>query len=376
MDPRSGFTADRVVRVALFVSSLQDMGGAIRAAVLLSNRLCDDFHVTLIELERHDYQVFSLDERVEVVSLNVSAPRLRQRITEAFSPLSRCLSDRHIEVLLGVGLDETVAAIGPCKKTRTKLIFCDHGALVNQMDDKLTTLLRAVCAIGCQKTVVLTQQTKEDYHRIFRVNSKKIIRIPNWIPRALLENARTYDVASKKILWAGRLDKEKGIDLLFEVARRVLTEFDDWTWDVYGEVVLNTGDFNLEHEIERAGLQERFRLLGRVDDLYERYAAYAIGTLTSYREGLPLFLLEGKACGLPLISFDVNTGPRDIIVDGVDGFLIPPYDCDAYAQKLRLLMGDCALRQEMSEATRDAVDVFSEDAVYALWFGLIRETAL
>ena len=56
--------------------------------------------------------------------------------------------------------------------------------------------------------------------------------------------------------------------------------------------------------------------------------------LPSYREGLPLVLLEAAACGLPMISFDIATGPNEIIRDKINGSLIPPYDCEKMADEI------------------------------------------
>ena len=109
----------------------------------------------------------------------------------------------------------------------------------------------------------------------------------------------------------------------------------------------------------------------RYKDVRDVFPRYAIGTLTSYREGLPLFLLEGSAFGLPLVSFDVDTGPRDIITEGENGCLIEPYDHDAYACALGRLMDDEDERARMSAASHRRADAFSEDAIYEKWKALI-----
>lgn len=359
-------------RIGIFLSSLQDVGGAVRVAVSLANRMCEDHDVVLIELTEHDKLAFEVDERVELYPLRSTEPRIRGRVGEVRAKLGELLDATRFDAVFGIGVEETAVAIAPCRHAKVPLVFCDHGALVNQLDDKTTTLLRFVCSRACFRTVVLTSQTFDDYKRLFRLPCKKLRVIPNWIPRVLLESAPCCDVAAKRILWAGRLDREKGVDNLFEIAKIVLPRHPDWTWDVYGSVVLGD-DFDLKKHLAEAGLAESVCLRGKYSEIVEVFPNYSIGTLTSYREGLPLFLLEGMVFGLPLISFDVDTGPRDLIDEGRNGHLVPCYDVRAYADKLERLMENVDLRAAMSDASRAKAGDFAEDGIYLLWEGLIEE---
>ena len=361
------------MRVGIFVSSVGGIGGTIRVAVSMANRLCSDVSVTLFELTDHQETPYPIDSRVSIVSLGVDDGRIRQKVRSSYRALKKALSTHPVDLMLGIGLDETVEAISPCLLRRVPLVCCDHGALINQLDDRSTTFLRRVCVTLCPKTVTLTRQTLEDYQRIMHVPARKLVCIPNWIPDYLFANAQHYNPSLKRILWAGRLDAEKGVDHLVAIAAQVLPSRPDWIWDVYGASVLENTSFNIVDEIEQAGISKQLRLCGTVDDMPDRYPHYSIGTLTSYREGLPLFLLEGKASGLPLISFDVDTGPRDIIKDGQDGFLIKPYDCTSYAQHLAQLMDSEQLRAQFSAASQYGAEVFSESRVSYLWLDLFDE---
>ena len=146
----------------------------------------------------------------------------------------------------------------------------------------------------------------------------------------------------------------------------------DWVWDVWGAAVLDEeGGFDLEKQLKEAGLSEQVRLRGRYERTQDVFPNYAIATLTSYREGLPVFLLEAMAYGLPLLSFDVDTGPRDLITPGVNGFLVDSFDYDQYAARLGQLMDDAQLRCDFSASSKRAAQRFGEDAVYPQWTALI-----
>lgn len=357
--------------IAFLVPSLGDMGGSVRVATQLANALCERYETMIISCAKFDQAAFYLKESIETFSLDVQGKRVREKVQEAKEPLTALLVHKKPDILFGIGTYETLMAIRPARSTKTKLVFCDHGALINQWDDKQMRAIRLLDALFSSKTVTLTHRSLEDYRSRLHVSRKKLICIPNWVSHELLDARRPYHVAAKKLLWAGRLDREKGVDHLVEIAARVLPRHPDWTWDVFGEVVAGN-EFDIAEEIARRGIADQVRLMGKVDNLYQLYSEYAVVTLTSYREGLPLVLLEGKACALPLISFDVNTGPSDIIEDGVDGFLVPCYDRDVYAKKLDALMSDESLRVRMSQASQKGIARFCEDAIYVQWENLIE----
>lgn len=360
--------------VGFFLSSLQDMGGAVRVAVSLANRFCNNYHVVIIERGTHASLAFPLDERITVISLECTAQRFRQQAVQVRRPLTHALKENNVDILLGICAEESAMAIVPCRAAKTKLVFCDHGALINQLNDKTTTLLRRVCALTCNKTVVLTRQSAQDYQRLFHISARKIEVIPNWVSNELLLGTPLCAVQEKRILWAGRLDHEKGIDHLFEIARRVMPTHPDWVWDVWGAAVLDeTSNFDLQGKLEEAGLAQQVCLRGRYEHTQEVFPCYSIATLTSYREGLPVFLLEAMAYGLPLLSFDVDTGPRDLIMPGVNGFLVQPFDYDRYAACLGKLMSSEQLRKDFSASAKQEVQRFGEDAIYPAWAALIRD---
>lgn len=95
--------------------------------------------------------------------------------------------------------------------------------------------------------------------------------------------------------------------------------------------------------------------IGHREDMPEQHAASAISCLPSYREGLPLALLEGAACGRPVVTTDVP-GCREAVVDGETGLLVPARDAAALADALGRLAGDRELRRRMGAAGRAFVE--------------------
>ena len=104
----------------------------------------------------------------------------------------------------------------------------------------------------------------------------------------------------------------------------------------------------------------------------KKYNNYGIYALTSYREGLPLVLLEAKINKLPIVSFDIETGPNEIVKDNVNGFLVVKYNTKLFAKKLNELLNNSKLRKEFSDNAYKDISKFREDEIINEWVTLIN----
>jgi glycosyltransferase involved in cell wall biosynthesis len=86
-----------------------------------------------------------------------------------------------------------------------------------------------------------------------------------------------------------------------------------------------------------------------------------------------LVLIEAMACGVPVVAFDCENGPRSIINHGASGFLIPSFDVEAMADKILLLMRDDTLRKAMGFKAQKAACQYDIDTVGKLWKQLFDE---
>ncbi len=121
------------------------------------------------------------------------------------------------------------------------------------------------------------------------------------------------------------------------------------------------------------GIQGQFHLCGQVTDLYDRYKCYSIMVMTSLYEGFPMSLLEGLGNGLPLLSFDVPTGPSEIIDDRSNGYLINAFDEEDMEQKLLDLMENGSRRALMSIEAKKKADEFSQEEIVDQWSKVLRQ---
>ncbi|MPW09932.1 glycosyltransferase, partial [Paraburkholderia sp. CNPSo 3155] len=117
-------------------------------------------------------------------------------------------------------------------------------------------------------------------------------------------------------------------------------------------------------------------LPGSTQAAWHEMAAADAFVLSSRFEGMPVALMESMALGVPAVSFDCPSGPRELMRDGQDGLLIPPGDATALAAGLRRMLSDQALREELGvRGARSIRDRYSVARILAIWdhlFGQLR----
>lgn len=351
---------------------LSVVGGDKTITVNLANELCKYYKVILVSIcNRRGSLAYKLDDRITYINLEEdNDARLREKMMHTFGKLRRIYREYKVKVAFLEGNYTGFIGCVAQPFTRTKLVFCDHGSFASQIHQKDIVMIRSLASKLCYKTIVLTKKSMEDYRAAFGLKEKKIDYIYNWIPKQLLEPQRHYDTESKVILSVGRIDEEKGYDLMVEVAKRVLPDNPDWKWHVYG-----TGD--LDEEIRRliceAGLEKQVLLKGLQTDLEEAFSHASILVLPSYREGLPIVLLEAIAYEIPAVSFDIITGPREILRDKENGYLIPPYDVDKMAETIGQLIKQPEERKRLSSNMKMDVEKFRMETILRQWIDLIEE---
>lgn len=131
--------------------------------------------------------------------------------------------------------------------------------------------------------------------------------------------------------------------------------------EVKGKII----EYNLENNVILKGATNPILL-------YNQYSNYIIFVLTSYREGLPLVLLEAKANKLPIVSFDIETGPNEIVENNVNGFLIEKYNIKEMAIRINELLKNKELRQKFSNNTYKNINKFKQDTIINEWINLIN----
>lgn len=355
--------------IAIVDYDMSVVGGTEQVAANLANKLTEYYHVHLVSVKQDgEAPAFILDEEVKYHSVLSENARLRSIIKNFRKPFQKYIKENDIEVVIMIG--DYVGAIALPTKfggSKAKYIFCEHGALMNQWKEKDITSMRFFCSLFADKVITLTESSRDSYIEKFHMKKSRVGFIYNWIEESLLSK-KPYDVNAKKIITVGRIDKEKGHELLVQVAKEVLPSHPEWEWHVYGD---GPSFDEVSTMVKENHLEDQLILKGNDMNVKEKYPQYSMFVLTSYREGLPLVLLEAKASRLPMVSFDILTGPGEIIHDNLDGYLIPPYSVPKMAEKISYLMEHEETRSDFSEYTKTDMERFLQPSILKQWRELI-----
>lgn len=364
-----------MIRIGFVNFDMSTRGGAQQVLNNLVNTLCRDdrYELHVISLIHEKEQcAYELGDGVRYVNILPYKGRIRDVVCKAGRTFRKYCRGQEIDLLFYVG-----AYAGLCggllgRKLKIPKVFCDHGALMNQWNERPARMMRTIGSRYSDKTVVLTKQSEAAYYEKFSYEPGRVITIYNWMDDRIVEHAKPYDASSGRLLTAGRFSGEKGMDLLVETAGYLKEKTSDFVWDVYGE-----GDLfdEIRERVEREGLGGHVLLRGLTDEMEKCYGGHAMYVLTSYREGLPLVLIEAKANHLPIVSFDIVSGPAEIITDGEDGILVPPYDTKGMAEQIYGLLCDEGKRAAYSQHAGQNVDQFNKETILAQWENLIEEMA-
>lgn len=173
----------------------------------------------------------------------------------------------------------------------------------------------------------------------------------------------------KTVASIGRLDDQKGIDLLLETWSMVTGERPDWRLRIYGA---GQDAAALKKRCTALGLDGSVEWMGRTDDVARALAASSVFVQSSRGEGFPLALMEAMASAVPCAAFDCAPGVREIITDGEDGLLAPPGDTAALADRLLRLTGNPRLRDTLGGQARLNVQRYSESEILRRWHELFE----
>lgn len=348
-------------------------GGTERVLTNLSEALSKYFDIHIISISgggKDPY--FPLDKSVKYTTLFDGDLRIRNVVFSAGKKIRQYINNNSIDMAFAIGGRVAFFLWDGCRKTKAKQIFCEHINLTSALKSPSNAPLRWIAAKTADKIITLTDKDRENYIKHYSINPDRVMSIPNWIDPKLFEINSEYDANSKKLITVGRLSPDKGFDYLVEVAKEVLSKHSDYTWDIWG-----SGDEfeNIKASISKAGLEQKLVLKGTTENLYSLYPEYAMYVMTSRVEGLPMVLLEAKACGLPIVSFDCPTGPSDILQDGIDGYLIPNFDTKLMAEKINELIESTEKRIEFSAHTKDNFNKFEKETIVNEWVRFIEEFA-
>jgi glycosyltransferase involved in cell wall biosynthesis len=184
--------------------------------------------------------------------------------------------------------------------------------------------------------------------------------------------ADSLPLGRKFFLGVGRLDHLKGFDRLIRSFSLISGKLPEWDLVIVGQGVDHDSLYELSHSL---GLESRVIFMGLAGNIVDWYQRCDVFVLSSNVEGFPVALLEAMACGMPVVSVDCTTGPRDIIVDGQNGLLCSVDDTSLSASMYKIA-SKRELQIGLSANAPEVLTIYSEEKVLDIWDSLFESMGL
>ena len=360
-------------RILFLVSSMQ-VGGAERVAALLCNHWAEQGHqVTLMPtFSGRGECLYPLNERVR---LDYLADRVGSRSRSVLTKgrrliaLRRAVRELSPDAIVSFLPHVNVAAVLAAWGQRIPVVVSERIHPPAMPLGIGLEVLRRFAYPRATCVIVQTQRTLSWLRDCCPQSCGRVIPNPVVYPLPVgqpnLDPAALVDKARRVVLAVGRLEKQKGFDQLLVAFGALAPRYSGWDLVILGE---GPERERLEAQRDHLGLSGRVHLPGRAGNPGDWYARADLYVMSSRFEGFPNTLVEAMAYGLPAVSFDCETGPADIIRDGVDGYLVPLDEgAQGLAHAMDHLMGDEEKRRQMGHAATAVRERFSMGRVMAAW---------
>jgi len=374
------------MRIAFLVFNLDGMGGTSRSAITQANALAaaeDGAHdVRLLSVTRSaDVPHYDIDPRIAVEHLvdvrtdDMRPPRESSLVPARWDAQFTAETDVALEQRLPRLEADVLVTVTPGLLACALTLTPDSVVVVHQehrSSNDRTSGLEPLLAFAPRADVVaLLTPTIEQWlsERLGALTPQTVV-MPNPLPLGFTPRAA---LESPVIMTAGRLVPEKQFVKLIEAFALVADDLPRWRLRICGD---GPAKGELVRQIRKRDLWDRVELPGSLPDLATEWPRASIAALSSRAEGYPLVLQEAMAAGVPAVSFDCPSGPREIIDHEVNGLLVGPQSVPGLAAALRRVATDHDLRRRLGAGALQTARGWEAGALAEQWLRIFDDAVV
>ncbi|WP_293916032.1 MULTISPECIES: glycosyltransferase family 4 protein [unclassified Sphingobacterium] len=370
------------MKIVYCINNTWYAGGMTRVLANKANFLTEEGHevfiITVDQLDNQSY--YPLSGKIQHVDLDINYFKYDQKSSPIRwlgfiknlllhrKRLKRILTDLHADIVISMFRKDFYFL--PTIKDGSRKVLETHVSRFtwqyNRQKNRILGKVRDFIDIQIirkyDKFVVLTHEDKPFWGKL-----KNITVIPNANTFEPIESSR---LDQKIVLAVGRYSYEKNYSDLIKAWSSVYQQFPEWKLKIVGDGYLRE---TLQKQINESHLSHTVELTPSTLDIMNLYLHSSLVVLSSYYEGLGMVLLEGQACGVPLVSYACKCGPRDIITEGENGFLVEVGDINMLSDRIKRVISDDGLRVKMGKSAKVHSLKFSEKAIMERWLMLFTE---
>lgn len=357
------------MKILIYLDSMAPAGGIERVVSKHTMFFSKNHDVTLMVKDKKE-SFYALPDMVKVYSLDVDNSMNMQNKTQRIIQTVRQLAQSSIKLkkfstkydLFYVTHVRNLLELYLSGVDMKKVLITEHGSYYayNKIYKGLKHFLYPKCKY-------IVSPTMTDYN-IYLMKSANSVYIPN--PLSFFSD-HCSSLRNKKVLNIGRFTDDKRQILLLKIWEKVSKLHPEWNLEIIGSGELEK---ELRSTINELSLSDSVIISKPIHDIEPVFLKSSLLLLTSKFEGFGMVLAEAMACGVPTISFNVPSGPKDIINHKVDGFLINDGDINEYISRVDELMSNMDKRISMGRAGKRNIRKFLDVKVERMWLNLLGHT--
>ncbi|ENU59099.1 Poly(glycerol-phosphate) alpha-glucosyltransferase [Acinetobacter guillouiae MSP4-18] len=337
------------------------------------------FHIKGYPVIIKNYQ---LNEKKKNILLNIFLLDENSVITEVFDLESQLiqywflkLSQNYTNDLMNILIDRAIHFYEPLRHIKQKnmrFIGTIHATHLNGPDIYRASINRHYRSYfehsdELDALVILTERQKEHIQKRFGMHGKLFV-IPHIYEKSI-KHVKFTDRNPLSCLTIARYDKAKNLDSLIRIFKTVIKEIPNAYLNIYG---FGGERVFLQNEIDNYQLNDHIKLMGYNENTDSLYDQASLFLFSSRSEGFGMAVLEALCHGCPVISYNIDYGPSDMIHDSENGYLIPFEDETLFSQKVIDLLKDQQKRQKFSEAAYACTHLKDQEQFAGKWQALFQ----
>ncbi len=359
------------MKILYIVPKINNEGGVARVISVKANYLVENFgyQVHILTQNGGDKPLFfSFNEKIVFHDMKLKGNKV-SFFLQYVKALKKALTTITPDIIIICDNGLKAYCIPFILKTKTPIIFECHGSKYIEEKEqpnsffgtKFKLVFKEFAANRFAKFIALSNESLKEWN----VKNGVVISNPLWF-----KASQFADLNSKKIIAVGRHSYEKGLDRMLQIWQKVNAKHPDWSLEIYGKSNENQ---ELQKLVNSLIIGNNITFFDPVKNINDKYLESSIMIMTSRTEGFGMVLIEAMALGLPCLAYDCPCGPRAIIQNNENGFLVENGNIDLFVQKMELLMEDESLRMQMGQNAKNSISKYNLDSIMTQWKSLFEE---
>ena len=359
------------MKILYLTPKINNEGGVARVLSVKANYLVENFGYKVHILTQNDGIVplfFSFNEKIVLHDMILKG-NLIFFFWQYVKALKKALTTIHPDIIIICDNGLKAYCIPFILKTSVPIIFECHGSKYIEEKEQVNSFFATKFKLAFKefsanrfaKFVALSKESLKEWN----VKNGVVISNPLWF-----KASRFSDLKSKKVIAVGRHSYEKGLDRMLQIWQKVIVNHPDWSLEIYGKSNKNQ---ELQKLANALSINNNITFFEPVKNINDKYLDASILAMTSRTEGFGMALIEAMALGLPCVAYDCPVGPRSIIKNNENGFLVEDGNIDSFVQKMELLIEDENLRLQMGKNAQESMEKYNLESVMQQWKTLFEE---